>query len=156
MKKNSIYTEYFVQTIKRKAIKTLAVYIAVAVLFAALCTAFCLLAAFDIFNLYVCCAINVLLSVAFLWYSYLFFAVVYKPVRAKTIFIKCLENVNPSVVEGTYSGFQKDEQYAKLFFGQDNVFKLDNCANNGFTIGKRYLLDVVNEVIIAYCEVENE
>lgn len=156
MKKREIYTNNLIQAIRRKYATVLARYAAITVLFVVLCVAFCLLATFDLVNLYVCCAINVVLTIAFLWLSYLFFTICLKKAREKSTFVKCLENAYPSVYGGKYVGFEQDEQYLTLLFEDGNKLRLDSSAANCFIVGKKYLIDVVDGVVISYGEVEDE
>ena len=156
MKKHEIYTNDFIQAIKRKATTVLARYIAIAALYVALCVAFCLLAAFDLLNVYVGCALNVVLTIAFLWFTYLFFTIYYKKAREKSTFVKCLENAYPSVYEGVYAHCEQDEQYVSLHFEDGSVLKLDADAANCFVGGTTYRVDAVNDTVISYCEVDNE
>lgn len=156
MKKNEIYTTDFIQSIKRKTAAALFKYIALVVFYVALCVTFCLLAAFDLVNLYVCCVLNVLLTIAFLWICYLFFTVYYKRKREKSFFVKCLDNAYPSVYRGFYVDCEKGEQYVSLCFEDGRKLKMDDAVPNGFVAGKRYIVDVVNDVIISYGEDDYE
>ncbi len=154
--KHEIYTKEFVQAIKRQYTTALVKYIAIAVLFAALCVAFCLLAAFDLANVFVCCALNILFTIAFLWYSFLFFFVVFKSFKQKNTFVKCLENASPFVFQGVLEDCEREKQYLNLHFEGGNVLKLDGNAINDIAVGKTYCMDVVDDVVISYCEVNNE
>lgn len=156
MKRREIYTNDFILAIKRKTAAALARYIAVAAVFAALCVAFCLLAAFDCLNIYVCCAFNILLTVAFLWFSYLFFVICFKKYKEKSVFVKSLENAYPLIYDGTCASLELGEQYTSVNFEDGKVLKLDCSAPNEFIAGKRYRADVVNDVIISYGEVSDE
>lgn len=156
LKKHEIYTNDFIQAIKRKLMTVLVKYIAIAALFAALCVTFCLLAAFDLVNVYVCCALNIVFTIAFLWFTYLFFTIYFKKAKEKRTFVKCLENAYPSIYEGALTRVEQEEEYFKLFFQDGNVLKLDVNATVGFIEGNAYRLDVVDDVIISYCEAENE
>ncbi len=86
----------------KRSRKALAVYIAVSVAFVLLCVLFALLYRYLRVNVWLCGTVNVLLTVAFLWFSLLFFSAAYPPIRADVKFYKDADNALIRNVRGVF------------------------------------------------------
>lgn len=149
----SVYTGELISTIRKKARGAIAVFTVCTVGFIAFCCLFCVLAARELLGVYLCAAFNVIATLAYLWYCYLFFAVTFVPVRRDARFVKSLPDVLPVTVIAEFRG--TDGQGMGIF---DGALKPLGCAIGfyGFTEGVKYELKTAQNNIVEYREVSHE
>lgn len=150
----TIYTDEVRANIIRKYRVEIAKYVAIAVCFVCFCVAFCLLASFDLLNLYLACALNVVATVCFAWYGYLYFKVLFVPTRRDRAFVKCLENAVPNIVRGTFVGVEETDGRKNCLFDGSRAFRC--YGGDFFEVGHEYDLSVVDGNIVSFCEVTDE
>lgn len=154
--KKQVYTQQVISNIRATAQKTLAVYVAIAVFFAIFCGIFCYLAIAEIASIYLCCAFNIVATICFLWYTYLFFAVISQPIFAKRKFIKLLDTCLPVVMVAKLLNCQHSRDgYYVLAFENNKTLKLDQ-ANSPLKTDVTYKIEQVNDIVLTYCEVQND
>lgn len=150
-----VYNQNTIKSVTAAARKAVIIFSLSAVAFVAICVAFCVLTAFDFVNTYLGCIVNVLLTVAFLWYGYLFFSIYYVPARKRRAIVKYLENAQPSLISGKFISETDDGWCLLLDFGNVKVSLDKSCAYK-FIEGKDYDLRTVNGFIVSFREAEHE
>ena len=154
--KKQVYTQQVISNISATAQKTLAVYILIAVFFAIFCGLFCYLAIAEIASIYLCCALNIFATICFLWYSYLFFAVISKQIFNKKKFIRLLDTCLPIVVVAKLSSCKLDaDGYYLLTFEDNKTLKLEQL-NGTIPVGVSYKIEQVDGIVLSYSEVQND
>ena len=154
--KKQVYTQQVISNIRATAQKTLAVYIAIAVFFAIFCGIFCYLAIAELASIYLCCALNIVATICFLWYTYLFFAVISQPIFAKRKFIKLLDTCLPVVMVAKLLDCQlSSDGYYVLALENNKTLKLDQ-SNGPLKTDVTYKIEQVNDIVLTYCEVQND
>lgn len=154
--KKQVYTQQVISNIRATAQKTLAVYVAIAVFFAIFCGIFCYLAIAEIASIYLCCALNIVATICFLWYTYLFFAVISQPIFSKRKFIKLLDTCLPVVMVAKLLNCQPSRDgYYLLALENNKTLKLDQ-SNGPLKTDVAYKIEQVNDIVLTYCEVQND
>lgn len=154
--KKHVYTQQVISNIRATAQKTLAVYIAIAVFFAIFCGIFCYLAIAELASIYLCCALNIVATICFLWYTYLFFTVISQPIFTKKKFIKLLDTCLPMVLVAKLLDCQiSSDGYYVLMFEGNKTLKLDQ-STGPLKTGITYKMEQVNDIVLSYCEVQND
>lgn len=148
-----VYTEEVTSAIKKKARGAIAVFAVCTAGFVAFCALFCVLAGKELFNVYACAAFNVAATLAYLWYCYLFFTVLFVSPRRDMRFVKSLQSALPAAVTARFCG--TDGNGAGIF---DGAVKPLNCAVgfSAFAQGSTYELKTVQGNIVEFREVSDE
>lgn len=154
--KKEVYTQQTIAKISVTAKKTLAIYILIAVFFAIFCGVFCYLAANDLVDIYLCCALNIVATICFLWYSYLFFAVISKPIFSKKRFVRMLDTCLPIVmVDKLDNCILSKDGYYLLTFQNGKVLKLEQL-HGAIKEGVTYKVEQIDGILLSYTEVCND
>ena len=140
------------------------IYCAIALLFAAFCIAFVVLYVKIELSVYLCFALNFIATVAFCWFSVIFFTSVISKKRALLRFFKAFENAEITLARGKFDGvtgevLQEKTSFISLEFStgdkKDEFFVLKGTAVP-FKAGKIYDLQTLGSHITAYKEAEND
>ncbi len=151
---NESYTADVISKITARLRAPVAIFAACATGFAAFCVAFCLLAAYELLNVYACGAFNIVATVCFMWYAYLFFTQLSVRARRDYGVVKRLENAEPTVAATEFVGVS--ETNGETTYAFDGMPPLLCARELTLTVGARYELKTVGGSITAYREVSDD
>lgn len=156
-----IYSQSDKQLAQRAARNALTIYCLTAVGFAAVCAGFVVL--FDYVNslLTLCVAVNFLLSIAFFWYTVIFFYTVYPRKRERSRFFKIMDGALITRACGIFVGAGDTVtvgkvEYSEALFeidGQREALLVLSGVTLPFVAGIKYDLQKIGERITAFAEV---
>lgn len=149
-----VYTADVIKRVVGKARRAVVGFVGIALGFAAFCVAFCLLAAYELLNIYVCCAFNAVATVGFLWYAYLFFTQLFVRTRRDYSVVKRLENAEPATASAVFA--TRSETDGETSYDFDGLPPLLCARTVDFKQGVEYELKTAGNNIIAFREVSDE
>ncbi|MCH5158113.1 MAG: hypothetical protein J1F33_02835 [Clostridiales bacterium] len=157
-----LYPEKDRQSAASARTKSLLIYVVISVFCVAVCALFVVLYTKHEKLLFLCAAIDFVITVGLIWYSVLYFAHVFPKYTGKLRIYKVMENAVTKTlsltfvsakekkviehVEYVYCEFESDGESIELLVapGWENVFKA----------GRRYEIKVMGERVTAFCEAD--
>lgn len=159
-----IYSDKDIQNAAAALKKSLAVYIFSAAAVIAVCVLFVLLYTWVKYLLWLCVAVNFILTVLLFWITVLYFSEVFSKHNGRLRLFRVMENAAYKIVCATFisSGGTKTidrAEYAEYAFeadGERTLLYVLSGARCDFKVGTKYNLRLLGERIVAYGEgVEN-
>ena len=151
------------ESMAKKQVKTaLFAYVLVAMLYAAICAAFLVLYVVVELTVYVCCAVNIVATVAFIWYSVLFFSFSFAQKRQNLRFFRAADNAQFTAYRGKYLQCGDTVKEGRLSFtsvqfdtpdGVKTFLWLEGTANT-LRDNATYDLQAVGNKLWAYKEID--
>lgn len=145
--------------------KSLLIYILLAIAYAAICATFITVYVVAEVNVYLCYAVNFVVTVAFAWYTVIFFSVTFAEKREKLRFYRVVDNALLTAYRGKFEGIGETAvkeghlTYASVIFdtaeGSKSFLVFVNvnlCLSEGVT----YDLQVVGNKLMSYKEFSND
>lgn len=158
-----IYSKSKALQTKRNKRKAVLFYALAAVIFACICTAFLLLYILLEVNIFVCASVCIVVTIAFMWFSVLFFGNTYKRLSVEANFYKVQANSISTNYRGEYlcsigACSENGLSFTKLIFktseGEKAVLLLKDEVNP-FKKNAVYYLSCVGNKVTAYAEARN-
>ena len=154
--KTQVYNQLTIDKLRSQTARLITIYVGIAIIFVAFCGVFCHLANKYLLDLYLCFALNVVATIAFLWYSYLFFTIQAKPIFARNNFAKNTYSCLPLVQVLKLTSYESGcDGYNVLTFDNAVELKLD-AFHPVMKKGVTYKIEEVDGIIVAYSEVPND